>query len=248
MEENVFKHNAKEKREIVKGEGSSPNGEDSSLHTEVSDKEIFVRKVRKIIKIISEKNDFPFVNNFYAESNEKQANLENYFHALYGIKPKFMFIGEAPGIHGCALTGIPFTSERLIKQKRLDRHFPGTKFVVNGNTYEGSAGYFWEMIDLMPKPPVLWNVFPLHPYKIEKDKNGKDIIKNRPPKKEEIEWGGKILRLVLDLFPGIQIITVGNHAKKTCEKLGIETYGHIIHPAYHPKEFRIQFHKLILNP
>jgi uracil-DNA glycosylase len=229
-------------RKIVKGDGYSLDGDDSWLHPEIDEEEKFDWKARKIIQLIIEKKDFPFVNNFYSESIEMRINLAKYFRALFWVNPNIMFIGEAPGIHGCALTGIPFTSERLIKQGRLDHHFLGTRFFSKGDSYEASAGYFWEMIDQMPRPPVLWNVFPLHPFKIEKG-----IMKNRTPKKAEKEWGRIILQFVIELFPDIKIISVGNHAKETCVKLGIETTGHIIHPAYHANEFREQFRSHLLS-
>ena len=216
------------------GEGYSENG-DAWLHPEVEEEEVFERKVDQIVRLLAEKMDFPNVNNFYADSVDRQTNLRKYFRALFGISPRVLFCGEAPGIHGCALTGIPFTSERLIKEGRLERHFPRTRFIINANSYEGSAAYFWEMIDRMPKPPVLWNVFPLNPIKV---KDGR--IQNRAPLKEEKVWGREILLEVLDLFPGIKVVSVGNHAKESCDRLGIKTEGHIIHPAYHANEFREQ--------
>jgi hypothetical protein len=222
-----------------KGEGDSQSG-DTWLHPEVNEEVVFDKKIKEIIRLIAEKTDFPSVNNFYKDSLLRRTNLAKYFRALFWIKPRIMFIGEAPGINGCALTGVPFSSERLIQEGRLDFHLK-QKFVAEGNSYEGSAAYFWEMIDLMPKPPVLWNVFPLHPYKV---KDGD--MKNRAPKMAEKEWGRKILLMVLDLFPEIKVISVGNHAKEMCEKLGIETAAHIIHPAYHVSEFREQFRNKIL--
>lgn len=153
-----------------------------------------------------------------------------------------MFIGEAPGVNGCAYTGIPFTSERAICQGQLERHFHSTRFVIEGDCYEGSAGYMWEAINSMQKPPILWNVFPLHPYKIKNDKT-----ENRPPRANEKEWGKTILKSVLDLFPNVSVFSIGNHAKDMCEKLGIETSGHLIHPAHHAKEFREQFRGYFLS-
>ncbi|AIQ39917.1 uracil-DNA glycosylase [Paenibacillus sp. FSL R5-0912] len=211
------------------------NGDDSWLHPEVSVEEKFTHIVQEIIRLIVDKQDFPSVNNIYADSMDRQANLTKYFEALYGINPKIIFIGEAPGVHGCSLTGIPFTSERILRQGRLERHFPGTNFHVEGNSYEGSANYFWEIIDLMVSPPILWNVFPLHPFKME---NG--VMKNRTPKIAEKKWGHTILQLIIELFPNIRIVSVGNSAKDTCLKLSIDTADHIIHPAYHAKEFREQ--------
>ncbi|MFD1676621.1 uracil-DNA glycosylase [Alicyclobacillus fodiniaquatilis] len=235
MERKVIKVKRTVERNILeKGEGASSNG-DGWLHQEVFVEEIFDQKVWGIIGEMSEKV-FPSVNNFYKDSSLRQSNLEKYFNALFWKRPSYMFIGEAPGVHGCALTGIPFTSERVIRDGITNHHFNGTRFMAEGHSYEGSASYFWQMINRMPKPPVLWNVFPLHPYKMV---NGE--MKNRAPKEAEKAWGQEILLKVLGLFPSIHIITVGNHARTTCEKLKIKTSGHIIHPAHHVNEFREQF-------
>src|SRR2546422_66558 len=116
MDKKVIELKSTVNQKNVKSDGYSLDGDDSWLHPEVDEEEKFDRKAGEIIRLITEKKDFPYVNNFYSESTEMQINLAKYFRALFWVNPNIMFIGEAPGIHGCALTGIPFTSERLIKQ------------------------------------------------------------------------------------------------------------------------------------
>ncbi|AIQ11418.1 uracil-DNA glycosylase [Paenibacillus durus] len=240
VQKEPIKLKATDKRVQPCGEGDSPKVNDSWLHLEVAEEENFNKKVHALIRSIASKQDFPSVNNFYAESVHCRTNLAKYFNALFWSKPKVIFIGEAPGVRGCALTGTPFTSERILRGGRLNRHFPRTSFYVEGNSYEGSAHYFWETIDLMTAPPVLWNVFPLHPYKIVQG-----VMKNRTPKSAEKKWGREILQQVMDLFPNVQVVSVGNNAKDACATLGIITTGHIIHPAYHANEFREQMRSFI---
>lgn len=228
------------KRVIQKGEGYSPDGDDSWLHPEVVEEGKFQEAVHGIIQRLLLKNDFPEVNNFYADSEYKQRNLRKYFNALFWIKPKVMFIGEAPGIKGCFHTGIPFTSERLIQTGVVYHYLKGPRFEVRGNTYERSSGFIWEFVALMPRPPVLWNIFPLHPYKIVDGK-----IDNRAPNRDEKEWGKIILNEVRNLFPGIKVVTIGNHAKEACLQLKVETSGHLIHPSRRVNRFRDQFNALL---
>ncbi|WP_018751821.1 uracil-DNA glycosylase [Paenibacillus sanguinis] len=228
------------KRVIQKGEGHSSDGDDSWLHPEVTEEGQFQEKVRNIINQLILKQGLPNVNNFYADSEHKQRNLMKYLNELFWVKPTVMFIGEAPGIKGCFHTGIPFTSERLIKTGLVERHFNTVQFEVSDNTYERSAGFIWECIALMPKPPVLWNVFPLHPYKIIEEK-----LENRAPNRAEKEWGKTILNEVLSLFPGIKVVTVGNHAREACFHLEVETAGHLIHPSRQVSRFRNQFNMLL---
>src|SRR4051794_29371442 len=112
LERKVIKVIPTVQRKIFKGEGYSEDG-DASFHPEVDEEEVFDQKARTLVKRLATKRDFLDAGNFYADSDMKQLNLIRYFNALFWLKPEWMFVGEAPGIHGCVKTGIPFTSEKL---------------------------------------------------------------------------------------------------------------------------------------
>ncbi|MEK4058493.1 MULTISPECIES: hypothetical protein [Paenibacillus] len=110
------------------------------LQYPVVDEEIeFDQKVRVIVSRIVAKRAFPNVSDTYADIKMKQRNLLHYFIILFWQRPGHMFIGEAQGKYGCLRTGIPFTSERLIRRKRFKKHLPHARFVVEGNQAERSA-------------------------------------------------------------------------------------------------------------
>jgi uracil-DNA glycosylase len=121
-------------------------------HPEVDEEAVFDKKARAIVALLVREKDRSDVGNFYVES-EMKLNLIKYFNALFWIKPEWLLIGEAPGIHGCVKTGIPFTSERLIRQGHLNRHFPGTRFVVEGNKAEASATVVWGSVTSLRNLP-----------------------------------------------------------------------------------------------
>lgn len=219
------------KRKIVKGEGYSKTG-DAWMHPELDGEEDINSRVNELVDWLA-RQDLPNVGNFYADSSMRRQNLINYFKVIYWMNPEWMFIGEAPGIHGCVKTGIPFTSERLIQDGTLMRYFRGTPFKAEGNKAEGSATVIWQAVHRLSAPPVMWNAFPLHP------KNSKGG--NRTPTAAELKWGSFALAIVLDLFPRVKIITIGNKAANACKTIGAKTSGHLIHPAYHTNEFREQF-------
>lgn len=172
--------------------------------------------------MIACKRDFKNVGNFYADSKMRYRNLLHYFNMLFWHKPEHIFIGEAPGKDGCVCTGIPFTSERLIRRGQFKDYMPGSCFVVEENQTERSATVIWGSVETLGSPSLMWNVFPLHPL----NENGK----NRTPTPEELDWGIKILQLVVDLFPDLKVISVGNKARTACKKLGIFIIGHLNHP------------------
>lgn len=212
--------------------GYSPH-EDDQLHPEVLEEEIFEKRLQTLIQHLVSKNNFKKVGNFYVDSPIKQENLMKYFRALFSLKPEWMLLGEAPGIHGCVKTGIPFTSQRLIMDGSLNKHFPNTQFIADGNKAEGSSTVIWGSINSLPKPPVLWNAFPLHP------KN--EVGGNRTPTREELNWGMEILKQVLFIFPDVKIVTVGRKAEGICKSLNLHTSGHVTHPAMKANIFREQF-------
>lgn len=216
-------------RRIMKGEGYSESGD-----AWVDEEAEFDRKVREILDLIISKQDFPNVRNLYAESEPKCQNLMRYFNLLFWKKPEYLFLGEAPGEKGCARTGIPFTSERILRCRKYGAFFQSAQFIVEGKETERSSTVFWGSVSKLSRPVVAWNTFPLHPNN------------NREPEPAEIEWGMTILSLVKDLFPGIKIVSVGDPAKSALWKLGIKTMGHLTHPVLAHK-FRSDFDELFAS-
>ena len=148
-----------------------------------------------------------------------------------------MLIGEAPGYRGCALTGIPFTDE-------IQLTYPENNYALGdwkrsskiGNTAERSASIIWPAIREYHIIPLMWNVFPFHPYK-----EGKRAS-NRTPTQRELEEGLKYIDALKTIFQinDSQVFAVGKKAKLL---LGLTEDNHCIrHPANdYKKEFRPQF-------
>lgn len=164
----------------------------------------------------------------------KCRNLFNYFEKMLKINPKVMLVGEAPGYKGCRLTGIPFTSEFILR----NHPFFKDKFFVEGNQKENSATIMWGVLDEINNVPLIWNVFPFHPFK-DHEKT------NRKPNKKEIDQGEYFLKTLINLFDIHKIIAVGNTAEITLNNLG---YGNtkIRHPSYGGKtEFKKQLIRIL---
>ena len=95
--------------------------------------------------------DFSFtqpVENIYSrnvEGNENTFNnLRLYLNKMKYIKPKYLLIGEAPGYNGCRWSGIPFVSERILRDNNFFGLENGYK-VRNDNKpqSEASATIVW---------------------------------------------------------------------------------------------------------
>jgi uracil-DNA glycosylase len=161
----------------------------------------------------------------------RRANLECYLRQMRIVGPRVALVGEAAGHRGCRLTGIPFTSERLLL-RGSDKH----DLLGEGNGYcranergrvvgEQSATIVWSAVEQMARPPLLWNALPFHPHR------SGDRWSNRTPTPAELMLGIRHLVAILDLFAIDSVIAVGNKAAHTLTQVGV-SYRKVRHPAH----------------
>jgi len=140
---------------------------------------------------------------------------------------RWILIGEAPGYQGCKVSGIPFTSERLmleglipridLKERRLStRERPWS---------EPSATIVWGTLHALgiADQTILWNAYPWHPRKRGNPHS------NRTPKPAERETGRPVLVTLLKAFPNAQLFALGRQAEHTLADMAI-----IATPLRHP--------------
>jgi uracil-DNA glycosylase len=129
------------------------------------------------------------------------------------VEAKLILIGEAAGYQGCHVTGIPFTSERLIigggiprvssdGQRLSRRQIPWS---------EPSATTIWATLHEfgIAQETILWNAFPWHPHRTG------NLQSNRTPKPAERLLGLPVLEALLNAFPEASLGAVGRHAAKS---------------------------------
>jgi len=161
-----------------------------------------MKKIDSFINsLIQEKNTHEYTNQYSEETENNHVtsnNLKLYLEYIYKRKPKYLFVGEAPGYNGCRITGIPFTSEYILTQKFNNSLFgKGNGYqIINKNRpkKESTATIIWETFDKEEIIPCFWNAFPFHPFK-----NG-DFNSNRKPKKNELDIGKKYLEDLIKIL------------------------------------------------
>ncbi|WP_224484609.1 uracil-DNA glycosylase [Robertkochia aurantiaca] len=165
-------------------------------------------------------------------AKERLQNLEWYLIQMYPLNPDTLLIGEAPGYKGAALTGIPFTSPEILKTHRffiplaLQRKKPVLP------TGERTASVVWNELNRYEKLPLLWNIFPFHPYR----KGNKSS--NRSPMKSELRKGLTVCKELLKIFEIKTVITIGKKSSEALQEAGIYHLA-IRHPSYGGiREFR----------
>jgi hypothetical protein len=138
-----------------------------------------------------------------------------------------ILLGEAAGYQGCHVSGIPFTSERVIMSGSVPR-VPGSDVRLSLRTRpwsEPSATVVWKTMHALDiaQDTVLWNAFPWHPHLPGQ------LHSNRTPTRLERSDGVAVLRALLRLFPRAQLFAVGRHAEQALIDLDL-----IAIPLRHP--------------
>jgi len=184
--------------------------------------ELFINK-------LSEVNNSPKLTNIYAgislESQIRRENLKLYLTKMVKLNPSFLLLGEAPGYKGCRLTGIPFSSEKILSKNNFFIN-QGYKFINEPKNLENeiSATIVWNELDNYSEKPLIWNIFPFHPHKLN------DIKTNRTPTKRELFDGKEYLKQLLSIFDIKKIIALGRKPESQISDLDIE-FLYVRHPA-----------------
>jgi hypothetical protein len=130
-----------------------------------------------------------------------------------------ILLGEAAGYQGCHVSGIPFTSERMIMSGSVPRvRSGGERLSLRERPWsEPSATVVWKTLHGLgiARDTILWNAFPWHPHLPGR------LHSNRTPTRLERVDGMAVLRALLHLFPGAQLFAVGRHAEQALGDLGI---------------------------
>lgn len=132
---------------------------------------------------------------------------------------RLILVGEAAGYQGCHVSGIAFTSERLILEGRIPRITATHRLSTRPRPWsEPSATTVWgalHELDLAERT-VLWNCFPWHPHHPGR------LQSNRTPTRAEYALGRPVLEALCRLFPHAELIAVGRAAQAALAALGRE--------------------------
>ena len=171
------------------------------------------------------------VNNFYAarRTNLQRHNLQTYLQQMKAVHPDTLLVGEAPGYNGCARTGVPFSSEKLLREGVLEGKLFGAHngYRVNTKTvrHEQTAAAMWQLLCEVENLPLLWNAYPFHPHLPDNPDT------NRKPRAAELKLGMEILEEIIMLFNIKKVVAVGNAAEEVLKKMALE-HKKVRHPSY----------------
>jgi uracil-DNA glycosylase len=187
------------------------------------------------------------VNNFYAadRTNIQRHNLLLYLRQMAELKPDTLLVGEAPGYNGCARTGVPFSSEKLLREGVQGGRLFGAHngYLTHAGTavHEQSAAAMWEALEAVDNVPLLWNAYPFHPHRKE------NPCSNRKPRSSELFVGREFLEEIIVLFRIKKLVAVGNAADEVLQKIGLE-HSKVRHPSHGGKSLFTEQVSELLKP
>ena len=188
-----------------------------------------MNKITDFIKKLSEQKVSKETTNLYKgnsiETEIRRENLSLYLNKMVEIKPTNLLLGEAPGYKGCGITGIAFTSERILTQNDFFKN-QGFRCLNEKTKIESeiSATIVWNELENYLNKPLIWNIFPFHPHSFS------DKRTNRTPNRLELELGKKYLTELLTIFGIHKIIALGRKPESQIKNLGFD-YNYVRHPA-----------------
>ena len=158
-------------------------------------------------------------------SRLRRHNLSLYLNKMSGLKPSVLLLGEAPGYKGCGITGVPFSSERVLTEHTFFKE-QGFQVLRRNSKPESeiSATIVWNELRHHKNLPLIWNIFPFHPH------TSKNKRANRTPNPAELEQGKKYLLGLLELYPIQKIITLGRKPESKVRELELK-HAYVRHPA-----------------
>lgn len=169
--------------------------------------------IQKLIDALRATPSSDTVTNPYT-SADRCNNLGAYLTTLraHGYSGHLL-VGEAPGYKGCAVTGIPFTSEAVLNNGEhdfIEALRPLLK--LSGEQAEATATIVWGHIETCEHVPAMWNVFPFHPHQAKKP------LSNRKPSATEVARAKQFLDSIVAILEPTTVIAIGNTAADGLER------------------------------
>lgn len=156
----------------------------------------------------------------------RRANLQAFLEAASTLDVRDFWVGRDLGYRGGRRTGLALTDE--VHLDAMSRTFRGSqprKATKGAALAERTAAEIWKVLQLLEHPPLLWNVFPLHPH--EKD----SAMTNRRFTARELGAVHDINRELIRWIKPSRIVAIGQDAASYGSQFGVLSIA-VRHPSY----------------
>jgi hypothetical protein len=152
-------------------------------------------------------------------------------------------MGRDLGYRGGRRTGLALTDEYHLPS--LEKVYPGcqSRQATHGPAVaERTASEIWAILHVIENPPLLWNVFPLHPHEAE------NPLSNRKFSSRELAAVAEVSAALISWLGIKRIVAIGQDAALYASRFGLEIIT-IRHPSYGGvREFREGMRRLYNVP
>lgn len=168
----------------------------------------------------------------------RRANLLAFMESVKRSGTDTVWMGRDLGYRGGRRTGLALTDEAHLAEFGVVYGAPVKRATIGTIVAERTAAEIWSVIARLPKPPFLWNVFPLHPHE-----PGEPMTNRRFTSRELAQVHDLNHRLLTAL--GLRrIVAIGQDAAHYSSAFGVEV-SCVRHPSYGGvRDFRAGIHSL----
>lgn len=173
----------------------------------------------------------------------RQRNLISYLSASKSLGVDTLWMGRDLGYRGGRRTGLALTDEAHLPF--IGKCYPGCSYerATQGPIVaERTAAEIWSILPRLETPPLLWNVFPLHPHEPKSPFSNRRFTKRELSEVEDLNSS-------LIAWLGIKrIVAIGNDAALYATSYNVSVTT-VRHPSYGGlREFREGMRKIYSLP
>jgi hypothetical protein len=156
----------------------------------------------------------------------RRKNLREYLGSIERLEADTIWMGRDLGYRGGRRTGLALTDEQRLVN--LPNAYPGaaaSKATHGPAVSERTAAEIWAILERVERPPLLWNVFPLHPHEPH------EPMTNRRFTSRELAHVTELNQLLVSWLHIKRVICIGQDAAAYASSLGVVVEC-VRHPSY----------------